>query len=77
VRDEKFSRIDAIKLDVEGAEDLILEPFLREAPRALWPKALLMDYSHGKWAPALQPLLDSCGYREAMRTRQNVGYVLS
>ena len=28
--DEKFEGIDAIKLDVEGAEDLILEPFFRD-----------------------------------------------
>ncbi|RZK88265.1 MAG: FkbM family methyltransferase, partial [Methylobacterium sp.] len=40
VRTEGLTRIDAIKLDVEGAEDLILEPFLREAPPALLPKLL-------------------------------------
>ena len=76
VRDERFERIDAIKLDVEGAEDLILEPFLMTAPRTLWPKALLMEFSHGKWATDLPRLLSACGYREALRTRQNVGYVL-
>ncbi len=31
VAEEGFARIDAMKLDVEGAEDLILEPFFREA----------------------------------------------
>ena len=76
VRDEHFDRIDAIKLDVEGAEDLVLEPFLKNAPRALWPKALLMEFSHGKWAVDLPRILAECGYREALRTRQNVAYVL-
>ena len=68
--------VDFVKLDVEGAEDLILEPFLMTAPRTLWPKALLMEFSHGKWATDLPRLLSACGYREALRTRQNVGYVL-
>ena len=27
---EHFTKVDAIKLDVEGAEDLILDPFFRE-----------------------------------------------
>ena len=63
-------------VDVEGAEDLILEPFLRDAPRELWPKLLLMEFSHGKWATDLPRLLSACGYREALRTRQNVAYVL-
>ncbi|MFL4989684.1 MAG: FkbM family methyltransferase, partial [Microvirga sp.] len=32
---EGFTSIDAIKLDVEGAEDLILDPFFRDAPESL------------------------------------------
>ena len=76
VRDEKFERIDAIKLDVEGAEDLILEPFFRTAPREVWPRFLLMEFSHGKWAADLPRILENCGYREALRTRQNVAYEL-
>ena len=29
---EGLTRVDAIKLDVEGAEDLMLDPFFRDAP---------------------------------------------
>ena len=50
VTEEQFERIDAVKLDVEGAEDLILEPFFREAPEHLRPKLVLMEFSHGRWA---------------------------
>ena len=32
-REEGYAKIDAIKLDIEGAEDLVLDPFLSEAPR--------------------------------------------
>ena len=74
VQEEKFDHIDAIKLDVEGAEDLILEPFFRNAPEALRPKLVLMEYSHGRWAADLGRILDECGYREVLRTRTNVAY---
>jgi FkbM family methyltransferase len=76
LRDEKIDHVDAIKLDVEGAEDLILEPFFRLAPRSFWPKLLLMEFSHGKWAADLPRILRECGYRETLRTHQNVAYEL-
>jgi FkbM family methyltransferase len=74
VSEEGFDHIDAIKLDVEGAEDLILEPFFREAPPALYPKLILMEYSHGRWAADLNAILTGLGYREVLRTRTNVAY---
>src|SRR5918998_1212233 len=37
LREDGFSRVDAMKLDVEGAEDLILDPFFRDAPPSLHP----------------------------------------
>lgn len=74
VTEEGFDHIDAIKLDVEGAEDLILEPFFREAPADLWPRLILMEYSHGRWAADLNAILTGLGYREVLRTRTNVAY---
>ena len=38
LKDERLERVDAIKLDVEGAEDLILQPFLRNAPASMLPQ---------------------------------------
>ena len=73
--EEKYTRLDAIKLDVEGAEDLILEPFFRTAPESLWPGLLLMEYSHNRWATDLGALLKARNYREVLRTRGNVAYV--
>jgi FkbM family methyltransferase len=77
VNEEQFERIDAVKLDVEGAEDLILEPFFREAPAHLRPKLVLMEFSHDRWAADLGHILAECGYREVMRTRTNVAYELN
>ncbi|MDB5572455.1 MAG: FkbM family methyltransferase [Hyphomicrobiales bacterium] len=75
VEAEGYERIDALKLDVEGAEDLILEPYLRHAPQALWPALILMQHTHGRWAIDLPALMAERGYREVLRTRQNVAYV--
>ena len=71
-RSEGITRIDAIKLDVEGAEDLILEPFFRNAPAALHPRLLLVENGTAQWQIDLPALLDSQGYRLLARTRLNL-----
>jgi len=71
-RSEGITRIDAIKLDVEGAEDLILEPFFREAPAALHPRLLLVENGTAQWQIDLPGLLDGQGYRLLARTRLNL-----
>ena len=73
-REENYTRLDAIKLDVEGAEDLILEPFFRDAPQSLWPRLLLLEYSHNRWASDLGALLKDRSYKEVLRTRGNVAW---
>lgn len=72
VRGEGFTHIDAIKLDVEGAEDIILEPFLREAPPELLPSLLLVEDSSSRWQIDLPALLVQKGYRMTKRTRINM-----
>jgi FkbM family methyltransferase len=69
---EGLTRVDAIKLDVEGAEDLILEPFLREAPESLLPKLLLIENGTGQWQIDLPALLASHGYRALPPSRLNL-----
>jgi len=71
---EGYTRIDAMKLDVEGAEDLILEPFFRTAPEALWPKLMVMEHINARWTVDLPKLILDKGYREILRTRSNVVY---
>ncbi|MDE2363045.1 MAG: FkbM family methyltransferase [Hyphomicrobiales bacterium] len=74
---EKLERIDAMKLDCEGAEDLILEPFFRTAPRAVWPKSLIIEHMPSRWSMDLRAFIIAQGYREALRTRQNIIYELN
>jgi FkbM family methyltransferase len=72
--EEGLTRIDVMKLDVEGAEDLALEPFLTSEPESLWPRALVMAYSPAKWDVNLLGLLESRGYVRVARTRVYVMY---
>jgi FkbM family methyltransferase len=72
VEGEGYERIDAIKLDVEGAEDLILEPFLRDAPPALWPGFVIIEDSRQRWQSDLAGLLERSGYRLVAQTRLNL-----
>ncbi len=60
--EEGFDRIDCVKLDVEGAEDLILEAFFRDAPPRLWPRLLIVEDAPGRWAIDLPALIAAQGY---------------
>ena len=67
-----MTSIDALKIDVEGAEDIVLAPFLRDAPQSLLPRLILIEDTRGFWSFDLFALLGSRGYIEAERSRQNV-----
>lgn len=71
VEEEGFGHIDAAKLDVEGAEDIILEPFFAAAPRALYPKLLVLEDGSGRWQVDLPRIITEAGYRQVLRTRLN------
>ena len=74
VESEGFAHIDALKLDVEGAEDIILEPFLRETSPALYPQLIIVEDGSERWQTDLPRLLVACGYRQIARTRLNLVY---
>jgi FkbM family methyltransferase len=67
-----IASIDALKIDVEGAEDIVLAPFLRDAPASLLPRLILIEDTRGFWGLDLFALLGSRGYTEMERSRQNV-----
>jgi FkbM family methyltransferase len=72
VTDAGLTGIDALKIDVEGAEDKVLVPFFRDAPAALWPGLIVIEDSSAEWASDLFALLASKGYQVSSRSRQNV-----
>ena len=72
--ERKVARISALKIDVEGAEDVVLVPFLRDAPRALLPEVVLIEDTRGLWQTDVFALLEQHGYTAVARNRQNVAY---
>ena len=74
LEEEGISRLDCLKLDVEGAEDLILEAFFRDASPALWPRLLIVEDAPGRWAINLPALIAAQGYTVVLKTRTNVIY---
>lgn len=69
---EGFTHVDAVKLDVEGAEDLILDPFFREAPATLYPSLLIIPNVPERWQVDVCRLLGEKGYRQTLQTRMNL-----
>ena len=72
VREENLSHVDALKIDIEGAEDLVLVPFFRDAPRELSPRLIVMEQTSGRWQTDCVALALAKGYRQIATTRMNV-----
>ena len=72
LRQENVASIDALKIDVEGAEDAILLPFFRDAPRSLWPRVIIIEDACVSWSVDLFARLAELGYVEQARTRLNL-----
>lgn len=62
VREHGFERIDALKADIEGAEDRALLPFMEEAPRTLWPRLMILENSENEWQRDCVTFLRERGY---------------
>jgi FkbM family methyltransferase len=70
--------VDAIKIDVEGVEDKVLMPFFRAAPRALWPRAIIIEHCCADyWAENPISFAMANGYTTAFTTTLNTALQLS
>lgn len=74
LRDHGAARIDILKIDVEGAEDLVLVPFFESGARGLFPRRIIIERSDGLWQTDLLSHLAGLGYRVEHAGRMN--YVL-
>lgn len=66
------TRIDALKIDVEGFEDRVLIGFFATAPQTLWPRAVVIEHlSRAEWqADCIADMLQR-GYAQVGQTRSN------
>src|SRR4051812_20609967 len=66
------TRIDALKIDVEGFEDRVLIGFFRDAPSSLWPRAVVIEHlSKDEWQCDCIADMVSRGYAISGKTRSN------
>ncbi|WP_040639324.1 FkbM family methyltransferase [Microvirga lotononidis] len=71
---EGLTRVDAIKLDVEGAEDLVLDPFFRDAPASLYPGLFVVANVPERWQIDVVKLLKGKGYRQILTNKMNLAF---
>ena len=57
---------------MEGAEDIVLEPFFRDAPESLYPSLLVIEDGTRQWESDLLGMLAAKGYRTIANTRMNI-----
>ena len=70
LKENEITKIDLLKIDIEEAEPLALNPFFQNAPRALFPKIIFIESEDNID-------LIKLGYKFIKRTRaQNSIYVL-
>ncbi len=70
--EESITRIDVLKIDVEGYEDRVLLPFFRDAPETLWPRAIIIEYVvRDEWETDCIKECESLGYVMEILSQSN------
>ena len=79
VEKEHLSRIDALKIDIEGHEDRALVPYLRDAPDSLLPRVIVCEVNKKLWKEDPLDVALSRGYEETKYftwNRRQKNYIL-
>ena len=67
-------RVDVLKIDIEGAEDMALRPFLEQVADELLPRRLIVENSDHLWKTDLRAAIVGRGFRPLLRSRLNTVY---
>ncbi len=70
------ARVDVLKIDIEGAEDMALRPFLEDVAQQRLPRRLIVENSEHLWKTDLRAAIAARGYRPELRSRLNTVYAL-
>ena len=74
LKEENINRITALKIDVEGNEEKILIPFLKEENKKLFPKIIIIERNDNLWDSDLIKTLNNFNYSIHKKTKMN--YIL-
>jgi FkbM family methyltransferase len=66
-----MTQADAMKIDIEGAEALVLGAFFATAPRNRWPKLIFIERNQAKWQMDIVMHMLQLGYAERTPGRMN------
>lgn len=78
LRSQNIDTVGALKIDVEGAEDNVLQPFFREAPSSLWPGLIVIEHvMPEQWEWNCLEFIESHGYKKLWRGGMNTVYVMA
>jgi FkbM family methyltransferase len=68
---ERIEAVDALKIDVEGFEDVILGPFFQAASPQLLPRLIIIEDCRGSWKTDLMSIMAARGYSVVTRSKLN------
>jgi hypothetical protein len=69
---ESVSRIDSLKIDIEGYEDRALLPYFQSTPVEYWPAAIVIEHAHPEsWNKDCLSELARLGYKVVRRIGLN------
>ncbi len=71
VKDLGLSKIDAMKIDIEGHEFRVMNHYFSNADKALWPKWIICETCTEQQAEGMGDLLDSVGYKRVCKGKMN------
>jgi FkbM family methyltransferase len=71
LQSECVETVDALKIDVEGFEDVILDPFFRDAPPQMLPRLIIIEDCRGSWKADLMSIMADKGYSIVARSKLN------
>ena len=69
---EGLTRVDALKIDIEGMELPVMEAFFAEAPDELWPTLIITEFKETARHHDLRELLERNGYGALLKTKLNL-----
>ena len=73
VKEEKLKYITNLKIDIEGYEDKVLIPFLKNCKKKLYPKNIILEHaSDHLWKHDLVKFLYNLGYIKVFKNNANI-----
>lgn len=73
LQEHGVTKVDVLKIDIEGHETPVLRHFFSHAPRTLWPRLAITE-SRREIAGQIGSLFAQCGYRQVLATALNVAF---